>query len=356
MISRVADHCFWFGRYMDRAESTARLLQVTRTLVFDADIPVTQCWKPLVIVSGAEAAFIERYGADGAGNGEVVQNYMTWDAENQVSLRSSVRAARESARVIRDVLSLESWEEINELYHWLGGDEAQMLYRQNREQFYRRVRKSTQLVLGLVRSTMLHDTPMSLLWIGAMLERAGQTARILDMHPHTMTLESAHQIVEVALWLSLLRACSGYEAFVKKVQGRISAQAVASFLVFDRRFPRSLRYCLLSARQILMHIWPEADRPGPGHSPYARLDALTAWLDKQEATATPNSIHALLTRVVDDTATICSDIGREILGPPQAEPGAAQSQSQSQRQDSDGAMPDGRRSKTERTTGKVEVQ
>jgi uncharacterized alpha-E superfamily protein len=356
VISRVADHCFWFGRYMDRAESTARLLQVTRTLVFDADIPVTQCWRPLVIVSGAEPTFIETYGVDGAGNGEVVQNYMTWDADNPVSLRSSVRAARESARVIRDVLSLESWEEVNELYHWLGGDEAQVLYRQNREQFYRRVRKSTQLVLGLVRSTMLHDTPMSLLWIGAMLERGGQTARILDMHPHTMTLESAHQIVEVALWLSLLRACSGYEAFVKKVQGRISAQAVASFLVFDRRFPRSLRYCLLSAKQILMHIWPEADRPGPGHSPYARLDALTAWLDKQEATASPSSIHALLTRVVDDTAVICSDIGREILGPPQAEPAAKQTQSQSQTQETEGGKPEARRAKPERTTGKVEVQ
>jgi uncharacterized alpha-E superfamily protein len=280
-----------------------------------------------------------------------------------------VRAARESARVLRDVLSLESWEEVNELYHWLGGKDAEALYRQNREQFYRHVRKSTQLVLGLVRSTMLHDTPLSLLWIGAMLERAGQTARILDMHPHTMTLESAHQIVEVALWLSLLRACSGYEAFVKKVQGRISAQSVASFLLFDRRFPRSLRYCLLSSKQILLHIWPEADRPGPGHSPYARLDALTTWLDKQEATATPNVIHALLTRVVDDTAVICSEIGREILGPPQqekkqgAQDGRFQTQSlggtQTQGLDGDPAKLEARLSKSEsggRITGKAEVQ
>ena len=63
VISRVADHCFWFGRYLDRAESTARLLQATRTLVFDADIPVTQCWQPLVIVSGEHPAFVERHGA-----------------------------------------------------------------------------------------------------------------------------------------------------------------------------------------------------------------------------------------------------------------------------------------------------
>ena len=84
MISRVADHCFWFGRYIDRAESTARLLQVTRTLVFDADIPVTQCWKPLVIVAGVEEKFIERFGQDNIGNGELVQSHMTWEPENPV--------------------------------------------------------------------------------------------------------------------------------------------------------------------------------------------------------------------------------------------------------------------------------
>jgi len=322
MISRVADHCFWFGRYIDRAESTARLLQVTRTLVFDADIPVTQCWKPLVIVSGAEPIFTKRFGAGAMGNGETVQTYMTWEPENLVSLHTSVRAARESARVIRDVLSLEAWEEVNELYHWMNGEDAKEVYRTNREQFYRRVRKATQLVLGLVRSTMLHDTPMSLLWSGVMLERVGQTARTLDMHPHTMELESAHQIVEMALWLSLLRASSGYEAFVKKYQGRISAQAVASFLVFDRSFPRSLRYCLSSARKILTDIWPGAEEPGPGHLPYARIDALTKWLDKRSVTTTPASIHDLLTHVVDETAEICSAIGREILGPPAPEKAA----------------------------------
>ena len=99
MISRVADHCFWFGRYMERAESTARLLQVTRTLVFDADIPVTQCWKPLVIVSGEEPAFVERHGEDAAGNGEIVQAYMTWEPrEPGQPAQLDARRARERPR------------------------------------------------------------------------------------------------------------------------------------------------------------------------------------------------------------------------------------------------------------------
>jgi uncharacterized alpha-E superfamily protein len=341
MISRVADHCFWFGRYIDRAESTARLLQVTRTLVFDADMPVTQCWKPLVIVSGEHPALIKRHGADAAGDGEVVQSYMTWDTENLVSLQSSIRAARESARVIRDVLSLEAWEEVNELYLWIGSDHARQLYGENREQFYRRVRRGTQLVLGLVRSTMLHDRPMSFLWLGVMLERVGQTARTLDMNHHTMNLESAHQIVEVALWLSLLRACSGYEAFVKKSQGRATAKAVTSFLLFDRQFPRSLRYCLKTSRKILTDIWPEAAAGGIGGQSWGRTGALADWLDAREATFTPASLHTVLTHVVDETSKICSFVGEEMQGPPRpapaatsksAAPAAAQTETQTQTQ------------------------
>ncbi|HEY3256225.1 MAG TPA: alpha-E domain-containing protein, partial [Polyangiaceae bacterium] len=137
MISRVADHCFWFGRYLERSESTARLLQATRALVFDGDIPVTQCWQPLVIVSGEFPAFRSRFGTEAAGNDEVVQSYMTWDTENLASLVRSARAARESARVIRDVLSLDTWESINELYHFLEADQTRHLYDEHRDEFYR---------------------------------------------------------------------------------------------------------------------------------------------------------------------------------------------------------------------------
>ncbi|MES1209345.1 MAG: alpha-E domain-containing protein, partial [Pseudomonadota bacterium] len=94
MISRVADHCFWLGRYIERAESAARLLQVTRTLAFDAELPPMSCWRPLVTVSGQYPELAAHLGADAAGNGEAVQRYMTWAPDNPVSIRSSIRAAR----------------------------------------------------------------------------------------------------------------------------------------------------------------------------------------------------------------------------------------------------------------------
>jgi uncharacterized alpha-E superfamily protein len=320
VISRVADHCFWFGRYVERAESTARLLQATRTLVFDADLPVTQCWQPLIIVSGEYPSFCERFGAEAVGQGEKVQEHLTWSLESGVSLVSSVRAARESARVIRDVLSLDTWEAINELYHFLGREQTQQLYRENREELYRSVRRSTQLVLGLVRSTMLHDEPMSFLWLGAMIERAGQVARLLDMHHHTIVAEGtqrqAHDIVQVALWLSLLRASSGAEAFMKLHQGRVSAKALVSFLLFESGFPRSLRYCLTSSRKLLEAIWPDREH---GHGSLTRLDALLTWLEEQQEIIDDHEdIHALLTHIVDEAAAICTLVSTEIQGPPRA--------------------------------------
>jgi uncharacterized alpha-E superfamily protein len=321
VISRVADHCFWFGRYLDRAESTARLLQATRTLVFDADIPVTHCWQPLVIVSGEEKAFVERYGRDALGDGETVQQYMTWNEANLVSLASSVRAARHCGRAIRDVLSLDAWEEVNELYLWLARDSTQKLYAENREEFFRSVRRSTQLILGLVRSTMLHEEPMRFLWLGAMIERVGQTARILDMHHHTMEREAAHEIVGVALWMSLLKACSASEGFVKKNQGRVTAEKMVEFVLFEPAFPRSLLYCLRAAADLLRRIWKPDESVGRAST--ARLSALNAWLEAQIDEFDLAHMHTVITRVVDDTARVCSHIAQEIQGPPAAEEQAA---------------------------------
>ena len=315
MISRVADHCFWFGRYLERAESSSRLLQATRALVFDADIPVTQCWAPLVIVSGARDPFVERFGPGALGDGELVQEYLTWSDDSLVSLRSSVRGARESARAIRDQLSLDVWEEVNALYHFLGKPETRRLYREDREELYRSVRRSTQLALGLVRSTMLHEEPMSFLWAGVMLERAAQVARTLDMHHHTMERESAHDVVQVALWLSLVRACSAYDAYLRMCRGRVSAQGIVEFLVLSPELPRSLRYCLRAAYGLLRRIWSHRSDEPERHASLGQLGALLDWLDAQEASIELGQIHPLLTHVVDETSAVCSAVVREIKGP-----------------------------------------
>jgi uncharacterized alpha-E superfamily protein len=314
VISRVADHCFWVGRYIERAESTARLLQVTRALAFDAELPPLHCWRPLVIVSGQYAEFVANFGADAAGNGDVVQRYMTWAPENPVSIRNSIRSSREGVRSIREVLGHEIWQATNELFLWFVGEEAASKYQQDRDEVYRNVRRSTQLCLGLVRSTMMHDTPMDFLWLGVLLERIGQTARTLDMHHHIQgAAEGQQPLLQTALWLSLLRACSGFEAFMRRQQGRVSRDAAVQFLLFEARFPRSLRYCIRSAVGLARRVAPP-EAKGAMAAARTRLEALDRWLDDQEAKGIPLSVHALLTHVVDEAGATCGELQHGVEG------------------------------------------
>ncbi len=322
LISRVADSCLWFGRYVERSESTARELQATLHLALDGELTSRQCWYPVVIVAGEEEAVRKRYGDAALEDGEQVQRYLVWDEECIVSLRRSVGAARENARAIRDVLSGDAWETVNELHLWLGSSGAQVEWLTHRDGFYRRVRQSTQLCLGLLRSTMLHDTVLDFMWLGVLLERVGQTARLLDVHHHaSIAGGQAHQVIETTVWMALLRACSGVEPFMKAHTGRVTGQAVARFLLGEGRFPRSIAYCVHSAYERLCAIVPPGDAHVPGGPALERLRVLDAWVQTVSAepvlSAAPGEagdLHEILTRVVDETAAICETIGRELLG------------------------------------------
>ncbi|WP_437965957.1 alpha-E domain-containing protein [Sorangium sp. So ce260] len=341
MISRVADHCFWFGRYLERTESVARILAVTQNLALDAELAPQQCWLPVIIVAGQKGHFAAEHGEDAAADGELVQRYMSFDEDNPTSLRSSSSAARFNARSIREVVSLEAWETANELHLWMNSEEALEEFRSSRYAFYRRVRQLTQLCLGLTQSTMLHDTPLDFIWLGVLLERVGQTARTLDVQHHALTnleqpapdrsgqaqgsVPRRHRVVETALWLSLLRVCSGFEPFMKLNQGQVNPQAVAQFLLFEPRFPRSIRHCVHAAFARLCEIRPPDSATLPGGESLERLHLLHQWVaDRASEAFDPLSVHAALTHVVDETATICDGIGRELLGygPPDSSPSA----------------------------------
>jgi len=263
-----------------------------------------------------------------------VQGYMTWSEENFTSIARGVAGARENARSIREVVSLEVWEAINELHLWSSSETATSLYAQHREVFYQQVRRSTQLTLGLLRSTMLHDDALDFIWLGVLLERTSQTARILDVHHHAFATASAgdsqpHAVLEVSLWLSLLRACYGFESFMKSHRGQVTAESVAAFLLWESRFPRSVRHCLRRVRERLAHIRPEG-----GLEPLraqARLSTLESWLEGAVGkTLDDETLHAMLTKVVVETDAACDDIAVELLA------AAPLAQQQSQRQGAQG--------------------
>jgi uncharacterized alpha-E superfamily protein len=335
VIARVADHCFWLGRYIERAESTARVLQVTGALALDAELPPVRCWHPVLIVAGQEGDFVARHGRDALGDAELVQRYMVTDEDNPVALRRSVAAARENTRSVREVVSLEVWQTINELHVFLDSDEAEAMYQHDRDALYARVQRGTQLALGLLRSTMLHDAPLDYIWLGVLLERVSQTARLLDVQHHALLAEGApHPVLETALWLSLLRACSGFEAFMKRNRGKVAGSSVAAFLILEPRFPRSVTYCVTSARERLEAITGGDDAPG-SHA-LDHLTGLEGWL----AGLAPDSLHGprvheVLTHVVDEAHAACAAVSSELLGQGDehgGESGEASPQTQTQSQ------------------------
>jgi uncharacterized alpha-E superfamily protein len=314
MISRVADHCFWFGRYVERAEATARMLAASASLALDAELPPAHVWRPVVVVSGEEQAFASAHDEQWA-DGELVQEFMVWNDANSVALARSIAGARANARSIREVLSAEAFEAINELHLWIAGDPAEQTWMHHRELFYQQVRRSTQLTLGLLRSTMLHDEPLDFVWLGVLLERVNQTARMLDVHHHAFTqLPDQSEIVETALWLSLLRGLSGSEAYLKRSAGRISSEGVARFLVSETQFPRSIAYCVHSAYDRLCDIRPPDRHELPGGISLERLRVLDTWVDARKTEPLSGAaVHELLTHVVDEVDAICDSLGKELL-------------------------------------------
>jgi uncharacterized alpha-E superfamily protein len=286
---------------------------VTGALALDAELPSRRCWHPLVIVSGQETDYVTRFGRDAVGDAELVQRYLTLDAKNPVSLMRSIAAARENARSIREVISLEVWQTVNELHVFLASADANTKYERDRDALYARVQRSTQLALGLLRSTMLHDAPLDFVWLGVLLERVGQTARLLDVQHHALVAEGApHAVLETALWLSLLRACSGFEAFMKRSRGKVTGPAVAGFLILEPRFPRSVRYCVTSARERVTSICNDGELPG--EDTVAKLAALEAVLEA----IVPHELHGprvheVLTEVVDRVHAVCDAIAKCLL-------------------------------------------
>lgn len=321
MISRVAEHCFWLGRYLERAESSSRVLRVTLALALDGILPPAQVWGSALTVSGEDEAFGARFELGVRGDGEVVQEYLTWNLANPASIVRSATAARENARSIREVVSLEVWEAINEFHLWLQDRRGRGDYALQRDSFYRQVRSSTQLILGAIQNSMLHDNAFDFISLGVLLERVGQTARILDVHHHALLQLPTSMVLEETLWLSLLRACSGFEPFMKRSAGRVTPSAVAAFLILEPKFPRSIRFCLHHATKRLASIRSPEEAVLPKLESQRRLRALEAfiveqprWLEGRER------LHQLLTHIVEETATACEELGRELLAGPAPEP------------------------------------
>jgi uncharacterized alpha-E superfamily protein len=247
VLARVADSIYWMSRYVERAESVARFIEVNLNLMLDLPVGSAQQWQPLVATTGDAAAFAKRYGA--ATQHDVIE-FLMFDQENVNSIRSTLRAARENARSVREIISSEMWEQLNEFYLRINSAAADATSRLDPQDLLRSVKRAGHLFAGVTDATMTHNESWHFCRLGRMLERADKTSRILDVK-YFLLLPTAADVGTTSddiQWAAVLRSASAFEMY-RKSYGRIAPDRIVEFLLLDKDFPRAIRYCLSQARE-----------------------------------------------------------------------------------------------------------
>jgi uncharacterized alpha-E superfamily protein len=255
MLSRVAENLYWFGRYMQRAENTARLINVNATLMLDLPRRMPLGWAPLVEIVGADLRFRELY--DEATEDNVLRFLMV-DPKNPGSIVSSLRAAREILRVSRDTMPRDTWERLNDLYFYVNERGEGAILRTARQTFVQQVISGALLVYSVLTSNMSRDVGFQFLRIGTNLEQADMTTRILDVRTTRLLLKSDDTVdltpFENIVWMSVLRSLTAYQMYRRHLRTRVNGPGVLRFLLQNREFPRSVMFCLANVASTLPHL------------------------------------------------------------------------------------------------------
>lgn len=245
------------SRYIERAENTARILDVNMQLLLDFEdqkaSAVQTAWEPLLVTLEAQELFSKLHGKVDA---QSVQEFLTFERQNPNSIFSCICKARENARTVREQISSEMWEHLNKLYLYLREPSAMADFLRSPSDFYRRIVHGSHLFQGVTDATMTHGEGWHFLCAGKFLERADNTSRLVDMKYHILLPrgEMVGGNVDITQWMAVLRSCSAMEAFLKIHSCEVNAANVASFLILHDCFPRSIRFCVDSLHQSLHHI------------------------------------------------------------------------------------------------------
>jgi uncharacterized alpha-E superfamily protein len=243
VLSRVAENVYWLARYLERAENTARLVNVNANLLLDLPPEYRPGWLALIDITGSRELFDAR--EKRVEEREIV-NFLVADLDNPGSILAALRAARENARTLRDVLPNEVWEHMNELFMEIKEELPAALGKRTRFAFLQRIIRAMQTLTGELEGTMSRNDAFTLLMLGRNLERADMTSRIIDVRSAQGLPADAPGFgpFETIQWLNLLKSLSGYQMYRLSQRTRVSRFAVLEFVLRDRYFPRACLFCL----------------------------------------------------------------------------------------------------------------
>ena len=243
MLSRTADHLFWMSRYIERAENLARLLDVTwqMSLVPQSLEAANQNWNAVIALNSLEEEFAARYPAV---NAENVLRFMVSDAGNQVSIQSCLRLARENAHAVRGTVTSEMWETMNATWLEARDKSFEQIFNAGIGEFFEWVKMRSSLSRGVTIGTLLQDEAFHFIRLGTLLERADNTARILDVKFHVLRPHGDEGATDFYQWGALLRSVSAFEVYRKVYRDVITPERVAELLILRMDMPRSLHFCM----------------------------------------------------------------------------------------------------------------
>jgi uncharacterized alpha-E superfamily protein len=241
MLSSTADHLYWMGRSMERAENTARMLDVTyrMSLLKQAVVEPHHEWRAMLSISGLHEDFEARYDKPSA---DSVMQFMALDEKNPGSIYNSIFAARENARAIRGAITSEMWEALNATWLEMSRIQAEGIAEDGVASFFEWVKERSHLSRGIAHGTLLRDDIFRFLRLGTFFERADNTARILDVKYHVLLPETERVggSLDYFQWSTILREVSALTAYHWVYRESLKPWLVADLLILNRQMPRSL--------------------------------------------------------------------------------------------------------------------
>jgi uncharacterized alpha-E superfamily protein len=303
MLGKTAGGVFWMFRYLERSENTARLIEAGFRIALTR--PGSEEWTSVLKTAAAEYAYKEAHG-------EVVQSkvidFLLRDPQNPSSVMSSFSQARQNARMVRTALTREVWEAVNDAYMTLRKRLARPVTERDLPDVLAQIRQHSALVRGALHGSMLRNDVFDFCRLGTFLERADNTARILDVKYYVL-LPSVTQVgssLDNVQWETILRSVSGVRSYSWLNQGRATPMGIADFLIFDPRMPRSLRSSVNKIRSNLEMLENEYLERHPCHE---TVDKLHRCLSASSVAAVfEEGLHEFLTEFLANIARLGAEI------------------------------------------------
>lgn len=309
MLARTADNLFWLARYMERADYLARLLQVAGHMsTVRVDSSHNSEWESAIVAAGCRDTYFEKHAA--ADEATVIQ-YLAFDRDNSSSIVNCIETARRNARAVRTALTADMWEAVNASWQELDSYRAESMDADRLAEFLDWVKARVGLFHGVCSNNMLRRDGFHFTRTGQFLERADNTARLLDVKYHVRLgqISDVGGVVDYYQWLAILRVVSARRAYRVLFKGVVEPARVAELLITSSVFPRSLAFCY---QQITQHL-DAIESQDPRLAAEAKRQANALYADLRYAnveTIIKNGLHEYLTQLVDRTAELGGQIAK----------------------------------------------